>query len=93
MSNYVHIPKGPVLRRHIAGLNPFANQTVGIHITGTHLHNWLEHAALLFATLSNQENAQMLVDSNVPAFQFDTIFGLSYTIDPSAPPIPAHLRI
>ena len=86
LGNYVHIPKGPVLRRHIAGLNPFANQTVGVHITGTSLYNWLEHAALLFTTLSNQENAQMLVDSNVPAFQFDTIFGLSYTIDPSAPP-------
>ena len=84
--NYVHIPEGPVLRRHIAGLNPFANQTVGILITGDQLHNWLEHSALLFTTLSKQTNPQMLIDTNVPAFQFDTIFGLQYVIDPSAPP-------
>lgn len=85
-SNFVHIPEGPVMRRHIAGLNPFANQTVGIRITGSQIRNWLEHAALLFTRLSAQNTPQMLVDPNVPAFQFDTIFGLHYVIDPSAPP-------
>ena len=85
-SNYVNIPQGPVLRRHIAGLNPFANQTVGIKITGDHLRNWLEHAALLFTRLSSRTPKQMPVDADVPAFQFDTIFGLHYSIDPSAPP-------
>ena len=84
--NYVHIPKGPVLRRHIAGLTPFANQTVGIMISGDDLRNWLEHAALLFNKLTARTGPQMLIDANVPAFQFDTIFGLHYAIDPTAPP-------
>ena len=84
--NYIHIPEGPVLRRHIAGLTPFANQTVGIRITGKNLHTWLEHAALLFTTLSGQRQKEMLINSDVPSFQFDTIFGLNYEIDPSAPP-------
>ncbi len=86
LGNYVNIPQGPVLRRHIAGLNPFANQTVGIVISGDNLRNWLEHAALLFNGLTAQTCSQMLIDTDVPAFQFDTIFGLHYVIDPTAPP-------
>ena len=85
--NYVSIPAGPVLRRHIAGLNPFANQTVGIRVTGAQMLDWLEHAALLFNALRPNAPSQMLVDNDVPAFQFDTIFGLHYQIDPSAPPL------
>ncbi|WP_298858431.1 5'-nucleotidase C-terminal domain-containing protein [uncultured Sulfitobacter sp.] len=86
-ANYVNIPAGPVLRRHIAGLNPFANQTVGLRITGAQLKNWLEHAALLFNLLRPDAPAQMLIDRDIPAFQFDTIFGLHYQIDPSASPL------
>lgn len=83
--NYIHIPAGPVLSRHIAGLNPFANQTVGIHTTGALLHQWLEHSALLFNTLRATQSEQLLANPDIPAFQFDTIFGLNYRIDPSAP--------
>jgi len=86
VDNYTHIPAGPVLRRHIAGLTPFANQTVGAHITGLQLHHWLEHAALLFNTLVTGQPDQLLGNPEVPAFQSDTIYGLSYRIDPSAPP-------
>lgn len=84
--NYTHIPAGPVLRRHIAGLNPFANQTVGIHITGTQLLEWLEYAALLFNAPDANCPGQLIANPDIPAFQFDTIFGLSYQIDVSAPP-------
>lgn len=84
--NYLDIPKGPVYRRHIAGLNPFANQTVGIHTTGMRLKHWLEHAALLFNDVTRQKASRMLVNSDIPAFQFDTIFGLHYIIDPGQPP-------
>ncbi len=84
--NYTHVPSGPLLQRHIAGLVPFANQAVGIRVTGADLRRWLEHAALLFRTQSRDTPAQMLINTDVPAFQFDTVFGLNYDIDPSAPP-------
>ena len=88
--NYVNIPEGPVLRRHVAGLTPFANQTIGIRVTGADLKHWLEHAALIFNRLSLGIVDQPLVNPEIPPFQFDTIFGLQYQIDPSAPP---HQRI
>jgi 2',3'-cyclic-nucleotide 2'-phosphodiesterase/3'-nucleotidase len=84
--NYIRIPAGPVLRKHIAGLNPFANQTVGVAITGKGLQDWLEHAALLYNTLCTGAPDQMLVNPDVPAFHFDTIFGIEYRIDPAAQP-------
>lgn len=86
LANYVHIPNGPVLRRHIAGLQPFNNQTVALLIDGAGLRSWLEHSALLFNTLVPEMPDQLLVNPDVPAFQFDTIYGLTYRIDPSAPP-------
>jgi 2',3'-cyclic-nucleotide 2'-phosphodiesterase/3'-nucleotidase len=85
LGNYIHVPKGPILRRHIAGLNPFADHTVGIQVTGSQLHDWLEHSALLFNTLDEGNTAQMLVNPDIPAFQFDTIFGLEYMINLAAP--------
>jgi len=85
VGNYIHVPKGPVLRRHIAGLNPFTNRAMGILIDGAGLKRWLDHAALLFNTLDPTLPDQTLVNPDIPAYQFDTIFGLKYTIDPGAP--------
>lgn len=84
--NYIFVPKGAVLKRHIAGLNIFANQTIGIRITGSELKAWLEHAALIFNTLQLGGGPQLLADPNIPAFQFDTIYGLETQIDPTAKP-------
>jgi len=85
LGNYIVIPKGPVQRKHIAALNPFANQTIGITISGQALRDWLEHAALLFNHLSPDSPEQMLIDPEVPAFHFDTIYGVHYRINPAAP--------
>ena len=86
LNNYVSIQTGKVLRRHIAGLNPFANQTIGVRITGAKLRAWLEHSALIFNELNQSNPRQMLTNTDVPAFQFDTIYGLTYQIDPTAKP-------
>ncbi len=86
LGNYIHIPKGDVLARHMAGLNPFENQVVGISVTGAQLHEWLEHSASLFNTLLPTKPNQFLANPDIPAFQFDTIFGLNYLIDPTQKP-------
>ncbi|MGC1495479.1 MAG: 5'-nucleotidase C-terminal domain-containing protein [Sulfitobacter sp.] len=81
--HYLSIPKGPVLRRHIAGLSPYANQIWALRITGTDLLAMLEQSASVFQKLSAHNPDQMLIDSHIPAFNFDTVFGVSYSIDPT----------
>ena len=86
LGNYIHIPKGDVLARHMAGLNPFENHVVGLSITGAQLRRWLEHSALIFNTLTPAKPSQFLASPDIPALQFDTIFGLNYLIDPTQKP-------
>lgn len=83
-SNFTSIPPGQILRRHVVGLTPYDNQTLGIEITGAEITHWLEHAAAVFTQLEPDAPFQPLVDQDIPAFQFDTIYGLSYQIDTTA---------
>ena len=70
----------------MAGLNPFENHVVGISITGAQLSKWLEHSALAFNMLTPTKPNQFLANPDIPAFQFDTIFGQNYLIDPTQEP-------
>ena len=84
--NFLAIPEGQLLRRDIAGLNPYANQVWAVRTTGAQIIDWLERSALLFNTLLPGAPDQALVNPQVPGFRYDTIFGLTYTIDPTRPP-------
>ncbi|MFC6582893.1 5'-nucleotidase C-terminal domain-containing protein [Sulfitobacter aestuariivivens] len=88
--NFLHIPKGPVLRRHLAGLDPYANRIWALRVTGRTLRRHLELAATAYTTLVPGQAAQNLLRNDIPAFNFDTIYGVTYQIDPSQPP---HNRI
>ncbi len=83
--NFLHIPKGPVLRRHLTGLNPFGNQVWALRITGAEVRGRLEHAARVFCQLRLDAPAQNLHNPQVPMFNYDTYFGLRYEIDPLKP--------
>lgn len=83
--HFLHIPAGPVLRRHVAGLDPYLNDIWALRVTGADLRGLLEHAARIYAPLTPGRSAQKLVDTQVPRFDFDTVFGLEYTIDPTRP--------
>ena len=84
--HFLCIPKGPVLRRHIAGLSPYANQIWAVRITGAGLRAMLETTASVFHTLKRDNPNQPLIDPLIPTFNFDTVFGVSYAIDPTQPP-------
>ena len=85
--NFVSLSSGPVMRRHVAGLTPYANQIWAVRTNGARLIDWLERSALIFSTLRPDQPDQPLVDVNIPGFRFDTIYGLSYEIDPTRPPV------
>ena len=82
-SNYINIPSGPLLRRHVAGLTPYANQIWGVKVSGGMVKHWLEVAAQIFHPIAKSDDNQPLINLDVPPFNFDTIYGVKYRIDPS----------
>ena len=83
--NFLHIPKGVVRARHMAGLDPYRNQITAVVQTGTQLRARLEHSARVYALLQQGRPDQSLRNPHIPSYDFDTIFGLHYLIDPCAP--------
>ncbi|MFX0545027.1 5'-nucleotidase C-terminal domain-containing protein [Roseovarius sp. S1116L3] len=84
--NFTDLPKGTLSYRHAANLYPFPNRLCGLLITGAGLRDWLERAAICFATIARGAPDQMLRDMEVPGHDFDVISGLTYQIDLAAPP-------
>jgi 2',3'-cyclic-nucleotide 2'-phosphodiesterase/3'-nucleotidase len=84
-SNYIHIAKGPVLRRHLSNFTPATNRICAVPVNGADLRNWLEHSSRVYNQLLPDTPEQPLLDHNNPSFIFDTIYGLDYEIDPSRP--------
>ena len=84
--NFLYLDAGPLERRHIAGMNPYANNVWAVKTSGAQLLDWLERSAMIFNTLVEDQPEQELIDPNVPGFRYDAIYGLSYEIDPRVPP-------
>lgn len=85
-AHFLNIPAGTIKLRHLGGLNPFANRIWAVRKTGRALRAWLERSARIFATLTERQPDQLLLNRLIPSFAFDTIAGLSYQIDPTIPP-------
>ena len=81
--HFLHIPPGAVQRRHIAGLLPYQNAVWALRLTGADLRRRLEKAAEVFAPLGSTPGP--LLDPCRPPFHCDTIFGVTYAIDPCRP--------
>jgi 2',3'-cyclic-nucleotide 2'-phosphodiesterase/3'-nucleotidase len=84
-SNFLSVPKGTVQYRHILQLCPFEDDVWAAEVSGAELCDWLERSAAIYTTLDPNAADQSLLLSGVPQFNYDTLFGLSYTIDPTQP--------
>ena len=83
--NFVYLDGGQILLRHIAGLCPYPDLVWAVRATGAQILDWLERAARCFNHLRPDQNDQGLIHADVPGYRFDTIHGLHYCIDPTAP--------
>ncbi|WP_168797750.1 bifunctional metallophosphatase/5'-nucleotidase [Aliishimia ponticola] len=82
--NYIDIPKGPIRTRHITELNAYPNYLWAVDMTGAGLRRWLTHGARSLMQLGPPGTG--LVNPAIPSFDFDTIYGITYTVDLCAPP-------
>lgn len=83
--HYLHIPKGVIRRRHLLGLAPYEDPIWALRMSGDDLLRWLEHAAEVYNQLGQPGPPLRLGNPAVPSFNFDTIYGLTYRIDPTRP--------
>ncbi|WP_255700171.1 5'-nucleotidase C-terminal domain-containing protein [Ruegeria alba] len=83
--HYTDVPAGPLSMRHVADLHMFPNELRALVLTGAELREWLEMAAGVFLTPAPAGACDMLLDTSVPGHNFDSLYGLTYEINPSAP--------
>lgn len=83
VTNFINIPKGPILERHIAMLCPYQNDIWAAVMTGADLWEWAERAAAFFG--SDDKTDMALANPDAPFFNFDVLMGLETIIDPCAP--------
>lgn len=81
------IPAGPVTRGAIADLYRYPNTLDIVRLSGSQIKDWLEKSATAFVNghfSGESTSCWQLLDRDVPHYNFDTIFGLNYTIDVGA---------
>ncbi|WP_422030408.1 bifunctional 2',3'-cyclic-nucleotide 2'-phosphodiesterase/3'-nucleotidase [Roseovarius sp.] len=83
---YTDIPAGNLTLRNAADLQPFPNSLCALRLTGAEVKDWLERANSCFHRITPGNADQPLWNNVFPGHAADTIAGLSYRIDLSAPP-------
>lgn len=78
---YTDVAVGPVAIKNVADLYLYPNTLQAVRITGAQLREWLERSAGIFAQITPGGADQPLIDPAFPAYNFDTIDGVTYEID------------
>lgn len=85
--NYTFVPPGDLLLRHASDLYIHPNTIVALRLNGAALRQWLEFSVQGYRTIQRGLQDQPLLHENLPSFLYDTISGLTYEIDLTAPPV------
>jgi len=84
-NNYVDIPVGDIMLRHVVDMYPFSDEFLLIRMTGGQLKEWLEFSASIYLAIDTRQDVQSLIDPKFPSHNFDVISDVSYQIDISQP--------
>ena len=82
---FTDIPPGDLALRHVNDLYTFPNSVRAVVVNGATLRAWLERSAAQFLRLVPGAEDQPLFDPDAPAYNFDSLCGVSYRIDLSQP--------
>lgn len=76
------LPKGKITVSDIASLYVYENTLTEVELTGQQLHEYLENSARYFKPY--QPGGEVF-DNEVPAYNYDMVQGVNYTIDVTKP--------
>ncbi|MDO5646689.1 5'-nucleotidase C-terminal domain-containing protein [Paracoccus sp. (in: a-proteobacteria)] len=83
--HYTHVQPGAITNRDLADLYSFPNRFAALILTGAQLREWLERAAGMFHQITPGAVDSPLCDTDFPAYNFDVIEGVTWSIDLSQP--------
>lgn len=84
-SGYTDIPAGGVAIKNVADLYLYPNTVQAVKIDGKTVKAWLEKSAQYFKQIDpTKTEAQELIDTTFPSYNFDVIDGVTYEIDVTA---------
>lgn len=82
---YTDVAKGPVAIKNVADLYLYPNTLQAVRITGAQVKEWLERSAGMFNQIAPGAQDALLLNPDFPAYNFDTIDGVTYKIDLAQP--------
>ncbi len=82
---YTDVPAGPIAIKNVADLYLYPNTVRAVAVTGAEVRDWLERSAGIFNRITPGGADQPLIDLTFPAYNFDTIDGVTYQIDVTQP--------
>jgi len=85
-SYYTDIPAGTLAVKNLADLYIYSNTLKAVKINGAQVREWLERSAGQFNRIDpTKTEAQPLVDTSFPTYNFDVIDGVNYQVDLTQP--------
>ncbi len=82
---YTDVPAGPIAIKNVADVYLYPNTLQAVAVTGAEVKDWLERSAGIFNQITPGGADQPLIDPDFPAYNFDTIDGVTYAIDVTQP--------
>ncbi|BCW87197.1 2',3'-cyclic-nucleotide 2'-phosphodiesterase/3'-nucleotidase [Alphaproteobacteria bacterium SO-S41] len=82
---YTDVKAGPIAIKDAADLYIYPNMLTVVKLKGSEVREYLEKAARLFNRIDPAKTEPQALIGNMPAYNFDVLFGLTYAIDVTQP--------
>jgi len=82
---YTDVPAGPVAIKNVADLYLYPNTVRAVEVSGAQVKDWLERSAGIFNQITPGAPDQPLMNPDFPSYNFDSIDGVTYSIDVTQP--------
>ncbi len=82
---FLNVQPGALTKHDIQCIFPYKDPVIGLLQSGEQVVAWLEASARRFLPIKPGVHDQPLVDPAFAPYDFKTVFGLTYTIDPTCP--------
>ncbi|MHA6268072.1 bifunctional 2',3'-cyclic-nucleotide 2'-phosphodiesterase/3'-nucleotidase [Aliiroseovarius sp. CAU 1755] len=83
---YTDVAVGDVAIKNVSDLYLYPNTVRAVRINGATVREWLERSAVMFNQITPGSQDAILLNPEMPSYNFDVIDGVTYQIDLSQPP-------